>query len=532
MPPRGTSYPRDEPWWRSAVVYQIYPRSFADGSGDGIGDLAGLRAKLEHLAWVGVDAVWLSPIFSSPMFDFGYDVSDYCAVDPVFGTLDEIDALIAEAHELHIRVLLDWVPNHTSHEHPWFVESRSSRDNPKRSWYVWRDPRADGGPPNNWTAAFTDATAWELDPRTEQAYLHLFLPEQPDLNWADPALEAAMHDVLRFWLGRGIDGFRMDVIHCIGKDPALPDDPPEWVGVPHTAINDVAETHPLLRRIRGVLDSYDGDRVSIGEVFLAYDNATVTERTVEYLGDGDELHLAFDFAPLRTSWKAASFRRRIEAIEAAYTGARWPTWVLSNHDNPRHRTRYGATEARARAAAVLLLTLRGTPFLYAGEELGLEDAAVPDDRVVDPGGRDGCRAPIPWSRAAPHGWDGEAPWLPFSPDPAGRSVETLRADPGSILHLYRRLIAVRRASPALSLGSMSLLAELDGVVAFERSSGADRRVVAVNFTGDERRVELPVSAGAIVEVASDGKGEGRQLTPDDARWFVVGPDQAVVLAPA
>jgi len=247
----------------------VYPRSFADGSGDGIGDLPGLRGRLEHLAWLGVDAVWISPIFASPMHDFGYDVSDHCAVDPTFGTLDDFDGLVADAHALGIKVLLDWVPNHTSHEHPWFVESRSGRDSAKRSWYVWRDPGPDGSPPNNWIAAFTNASAWALDERSGQLYLHQFLPEQPDLCWAEPEVEAAMHAVLRFWLDRGVDGFRMDVIHGIGKDPALPDDPPEWEGVPHTAINDVPQTHPLLRRIRAVLDGYDAvyDALPHGKTF-------------------------------------------------------------------------------------------------------------------------------------------------------------------------------------------------------------------------------------------------------------------------
>ena len=503
------------------MVYQAYPRSFADGSGDGVGDLPGLRARLDHLAWLGVDALWLSPVYPSPMFDFGYDVSDYCDVDPTFGTLADLDAVVADAHDRGIRVLLDWVPNHSSHLHPWFEASRSSRDDPKRSWYVWRDVGPDDAPPNNWTATLAFGSVWEADPTTGQAYLHSFLPEQPDLNWADPALEAAMHDVLRFWLDRGIDGFRMDVIHCIGKDPALPDDEEEWVGIPHSAINDVAETHPLLRRIRSVLDEYDGDRVSVGEVYLI--GKDVTPRTVRYLGDRDELHLAFDFAPLRTPWEAPRFRRRIEAIEAAYTGWRWPTWVLSNHDNPRHRTRYGGSEAKARAAAVLLLTLRGTPFLYAGEELGLEDAVVPDERVVDPGGRDGCRAPIPWTITAPHGWEGAEPWLPFPPEAGDRSVEAQRADEGSMLHLYRRLLAARRRSPALTHGELRLLDGLrDGVLGWERRHGDDVRTVLVSFVAEPRRVE---DVGGVVEVASDGTGEGESFTG------TLAPDQAVLLHP-
>ena len=373
------------------MVYQIYPRSFADGDADGVGDLRGIRHRLDHLAWLGIDAIWLSPIFRSPMADFGYDVADYCDIDPIFGDLAEFDRLVADCHARGIRVVLDWVPNHTSIEHPWFVESRSSRDNPKRDWYVWRDLGPDGAPPNNWRAAFAvDEPAWTLDPTTGQAYLHCFLPEQPDLNWDHPEVEAAMLDTLRFWLDRGVDGFRMDVVHLIGKD--LDTDDPASAGnhVPH---NDVASTHERLRRIRLLLDSYEGDRTSVGEVYLLDEAAMAT-----YYGQDDELHLSFNFPFLWASWDAGQLRRRIDrTLEHLTPRQAWPTWVLSNHDVPRHRQRYGGSEAIARQAAVLLLTLPGTPFMYQGEELGLIDAVVPDDRIVDPGGRDGCRAPIPWT---------------------------------------------------------------------------------------------------------------------------------------
>ncbi len=502
-------------------MYQIYPRSFADGSGDGVGDLRGLLAHLDHLQWLGVDCVWLSPVYPSPMFDFGYDVSDYCDVDPLFGSLADLDELVEQLHRRDMRLVLDWVPNHTSHLHPWFVESRSSRTNPKRSWYWWRDRGPDGELPNNWTATFTFGPAWTDDPGTGQVYLHQFLPEQPDLNWSSPELEAAMHDVLRFWLDRGVDGFRIDVVQCLGKDPAFPDDPPDWVGIPHSAINDVPETHPLVRGIRRVLEEYDGDRVAIGEVYLL--GPDVTERTASYLGDGDELHLAFDFSLLRTPWDAARVRRRIEKVEAAYAGGRWPTWVLSNHDNPRQATRLGS-EARARAAAVLLLTLRGTPFLFAGEELGLEDAVVPADRVVDPGGRDGCRAPIPWEPADGHGWPAD-PWLPFPPDAGRRSAAAQRADPDAIVHLYRRLLAARRASPALALGSCTLLDGLPAaVVGWRRDHGGDSRTILVAFGAPGGPIAPSVATGT-VEVASDGVGEG---APFDG---ILRPDQAVVLRP-
>ena len=336
-----------QPWWKSAVVYQIYPRSFCDSDGDGVGDLQGMRQHLPHLARLGVDALWLSPIFPSPMKDFGYDVADYCDVDPVFGDLALLDALVADAHGHGIRVLLDWVPNHTSDRHPWFQASRSSRDDPKRDWYVWRDPATDGGPPNNWTASFTWGSAWTLDEATGQYYLHQFLPEQPDLNWANPQVVEAMHATLRFWLDRGIDGFRVDVVHGLGKQPGLPDDPEDMVGVPHVVLNDRPETHPILRELRRLVDAYPGDRVLVGEVYLLE-----TSQVGPYYGDDDELHLSFNFPPLYAAWDADAWREQIERTTSVLdpVGA-WPTWVLSNHDNPRHRTRYGGSEARARSAA-------------------------------------------------------------------------------------------------------------------------------------------------------------------------------------
>lgn len=486
------------PWWKRAVVYQMYPRSFADGNGDGVGDLAGIRQRLDHLAWLGVDALWLSPVYRSPMADFGYDVSDFRDVDPCFGTLAELDALIADAHALGIRVILDWVPNHTSDQHPWFLASRASRTSPKRGWYVWRDPAPGGGPPNNWVAAFDrTAPAWTLDPTTGQYYLHCFLPQQPDLDWSNPDVVAAMHDVLRFWMDRGVDGFRVDVVHCLGKDPALPDEPPELTGIPHCVLNHHPSTRQIVRGLRALVDGYPGDRMLVGEVFLL-----LTRDVAAYYGEGTGLHLAFDLpATLYTPWEASAWRERTERIASTLPG--WPTLVLSNHDTPRHRTRLGGSEARARAAAVLLLTLPGTPFLYAGEELGLEDAIVTDDRRVDPGGRDGCRAPLPWDASPSRGW-GPTPWLPWAPEPERRNVATMRDDPTSILHLYRRLLAVRHASPALSEGEWTALDAPAGVFAYVRTNGGDRRVMAVNFTD----ADVVWDGQGTVEVASDGAGEG------------------------
>lgn len=507
------------PWWKSAVCYQIYPRSFCDTNGDGIGDLEGVRRHLDHLAWLGVDLLWLSPFYPSPMADFGYDVSDYCDVHPLFGTLDDFDALLLDAHARDIRVIIDWVPNHSSVEHPWFVESRSSRDNPKRDWYVWRDPKPDGSPPNNWIRSWSSEPAWTLDETTGQYYLHLFLPEQPDLNWANPELQAAMHDTLRFWLDRGVDGFRMDVIHCIGKDPALPDDPPDLAALSHVPLNNRPETHALLRDIRAVLDSYPGDRTAVGEVYL-FDTAMVAT----YYGHDDELPLNFNFPPLYTNWDATRWRKQIARAEHELNPFdAWPTWVLSNHDNARHRTRFGGSEARARAAAVMLLTLRGTPFLYAGEEIGLEDAQVPVEREVDPGGRDGCRAPMPWDATDTHGWGAADPWLPWPPEPDVRNVATQAGDPSSILHLYRRLLVARNASPALHTGALTLLADLpEGVLGYVRRSESepDERTVLINFTPDAITVDGMVGT---IEVSATGNAEGEPFAG------TLAPDEAVIL---
>jgi alpha-glucosidase len=542
MRPHDRNLTDDAPWWERAVFYQIYPRSFADSNRDGVGDLPGIRAHLPDLAWLGIDALWLSPFFRSPMVDFGYDVSDFCAVDPVFGTLDDFDGLLADAHELGLKVIIDWVPNHSSDRHPWFVDARSSRSSAHRNWYVWRDRRPDGKPPNNWVSAF-DLTAptWTLDDTSDQWYLHLFEPGQPDLNWDEPEVEAAMHDVLRFWLDRGVDGFRADAVTCIGKDPALADDPEGRVGIPHCVFIDEPVTHERLRRIRALVDSY-GDRVVVGEVFLFS-----TEAVAAYYGFGDELHLCFNFPPLFAAWKAEAWSECLaRTFRALDKRDAWPTWVLSNHDNPRQRTRYdfGAalagetdderarrSEARARAAAVLLLTLRGSPFLYQGEELGLLDAAVPKDRVVDPGGRDGCRAPIPWDASVDHGWPtdaGRTPWLPLPPDPDVRNWASLRRDPDSILHLYRRLLELRRSTPALVGGEQRALELPDGVLGYRRAIGDSSCTILINFTGDPVEIadkgafEQPGESTKIV-LTSDGTGEGRRF---DGR---LAADQAMVI---
>jgi alpha-glucosidase len=539
--------PAARPWWAEAVFYQIYPRSFclADPDGrrerlavspgstgapgrvrDGSGDLQGIRRHLDHLAWLGVDAIWLSPFQPSPMADFGYDVSDYCGVDPLFGTLDDFDQLLADAHELGLRVIVDWVPNHTSDRHPWFVESRSSRGSPRRDWYVWRDGAGPDGtlPPNNWARSFGEGPAWTHDDATGQWYLHLFLPEQPDLDWSNPEVRQAMEGVLGFWLDRGVDGFRIDVVHCLGKDPALPDAPAGLAFVPWSAQNDDERTHPILRRLRSLLDARPHQPVSVGEVFL------LDTKQVAPYARPDELHLAFNFSPMFCGFDAGCFRRRVEEAEEYIGGAGgWPTWVLSSHDRPRHRTRFGGSERAARAAAVLLLTLRGTPFIFAGEELGQEDAQVPQDLVVDPGGRDGCRAPLPWDGTPDHGWslDGASPWLPWPPEAATRNMQAQHEDPTSITHLYRRLLELRRGSPALRRGTVSLVDAPRGVLAYERRERDDVVFVAVNFSGERCHVDMPGEADGTVLVTSAGEGAANMA---GARFTGgLGPEEAVVV---
>jgi alpha-glucosidase len=468
-------------WWQRGVFYQIYPRSFAEGhragiEPSGVGNLRGIIDHLDHLEWLGVDAVWLSPFYRSPMADFGYDVADFCAVDPMFGTLADVDDLLGEAHARDIRVIVDWVPNHTSDQHPWFVESRSSRDNPKADWYVWRDE-----PVNNWRAAFPRGEqAWQWDAAREQYYLRNFTRHQPDLNWDHPEVEAAMHDTLRFWLDRGVDGFRMDVVHLIGKDLAV-NDPVDVISKSwsHVPVNDVPITHERLRRIRAVLDEYDGERVAVGEVFLLDES-----KLAAYHGRGDELHLTFNFPFLWADADAEVLRQRIETTLSHLDPAgAWPTWVLSNHDFPRHRHRHGGCAHTARMMAVLLMTLPGTPFMYQGECLGLLDADVPDHLAVDPGGRDGCRAPIPWDDGDLHGWPTPT-WLPFPPDAAAHSVARLRDDPTSIMWLYRSLLALRHTDDELLAGRFEFVdRDRTGpeVLAYRRGD----RLVVLNFGDDD-----------------------------------------------
>jgi len=490
-------------WWKHGVIYQIYPRSFMDSNGDGIGDLDGIRQRLDHLSFLGVDGIWISPCFPSPMKDFGYDVSDYCDIDPMFGDLASFDRLLAEAHARDIKVILDWVPNHTSDQHAWFLESRRSVKDPKRDWYVWRDPKLDGSPPNNWQAIF-GGSAWEWDTETGQYYLHSFLTEQPDLNWRNPDVEAAMHDVLHFWLKRGVDGFRIDVIHKIAKDPELRDNPlhenglPGYLGQIHVNDEDHPDVHGMLRSIRRVFDRYP-ERMTVGEVALSHPDPAVT---ASYLGKGDELDLAFNFSFMLGPWTAADYRREIDQFLGLIPAGCWPDWVLSNHDFARHASRHDHPELgekRARVAAALMLTLRGTPFLYYGEEIGMRDGVIPEDRMQDPLAwtihpklsRDPERTPMQWAGGAGAGFSDGEPWLPIADGHDQRNVETQRWDPGSMLHLYRDLIALRRATPALEGGSFDWVDSDTDVLAWKRRAPGSRALVALNLGEAPASARLP-----------------------------------------
>ncbi|ACM05526.1 alpha-D-1,4-glucosidase [Thermomicrobium roseum DSM 5159] len=482
-------------WWQRAVIYHIYPRSFADSNGDGVGDLEGIRRKLDYLTWLGVDALWLSPIFRSPMADFGYDISDYLDVDPTFGTLEDLDRLIADAHARGIRVILDFVPNHTSDQHPWFIESRSHRDNPRRDWYIWADPAPDGGPPNNWRSVF-GGSAWKFDTATGQYYLHTFLEEQPDLNWRNPEVQAAMLDVLRFWFARGVDGFRLDAIWFLIKDAELRDNPvdpdytpdqPAYRELLPVYTSDRPEVHDILARMRQVADAF-GERLLIGEIYLPIG------RLVTYYGcrHRRELHLPFNFQLMLVPWEAQRIAAAIDTYEALLGPDDWPNWVLSNHDRPRVATRIG--EEQARVAALLLLTLRGTPTIYYGDELGLADVPIPPDRRRDPlehtigpgAGRDPCRTPMPWDTSPYAGFSTVEPWLPLNPDYPKRNVAVQRDDPRSMLSLYRQLLILRRAEPALAIGSYRPVSATRDLLAYLREAAGRRLLVALDFGGREQ----------------------------------------------
>jgi alpha-glucosidase len=499
-------------WWQRGTIYQIYPRSFMDSNGDGVGDLPGIISRLDYLRWLGVDAIWISPIYPSPMKDFGYDVSDYVDVNPLFGTLADFDRLVAEAHARDLKVILDFVPNHTSDQHAWFRESRSSRDDPKRDWYIWHDPAPGGGPPNNWLSCF-GGSAWEFDEATGQYYYHAFLKEQPDLNWRNPHVVDAMMDVLRFWLDRGVDGFRVDVLWHLIKDDRFRDNPPnpDWTPGrdPYQQLipvytTDRPEVHAIVQRMRALMDEYT-DRLFIGEIYLPI------EKLVQYYG-GPELkgaNLPFNFQLINAKWDARHLSRLVHEYESALPEGAWPNWVLGNHDQHRIATRCGL--AQARVAAMLLLTLRGTPTLYYGDEIGMCDVEIPPESVHDPFeknvpgkglGRDPERTPMQWNARRNAGFTSGAPWLPLACDCASVNVETQQHDPGSMLTLYSRLIALRRGEAALEVGRFELLDADGDVLAYVRRGrkGESSFLVALNLGSRGHVLHRPLDApaGAII----------------------------------
>ncbi len=479
------------PWWQGAVIYQIYPRSFADSRGNGIGDLPGITARLDHVASLGVDAVWISPFFTSPMRDYGYDVADYRDVDPMFGTLADFDALLARAHDLGLRVLVDLVFSHTSNQHPWFLASQSSADDAMADWYVWADAKADGSPPNNWQSVF-GGPGWTWNGSRQQYYMHNFLPEQPQLNGYHPAVQQALLDVMGFWLERGVDGFRLDAINYAMHDRALTDNPPLPPGEGtrtrpfdfqrHLHNQSQPEILAFLARLRALAEAH-GSAFLVGEIGGEWAQTEMKS----YTADTQRLHSAYSFAFLSAPRLTADLVRAAIAEWPGAPGEGWPSWAFSNHDAPRVVSRWQSpdgTPMPAGLAMALLLALRGNAFVYQGEELGLPQASIPFDRLRDPEaitnwpltlGRDGARTPMPWSQAAPHaGFSTGEPWLPISGEHAALAVDVQERDPTSTLHLTRRLLALRRAHPALRQGALALLDSAGPLLAFDRVAGAQR----------------------------------------------------------
>ncbi|TCP40805.1 alpha-amylase family glycosyl hydrolase [Rhodovulum marinum] len=511
--------PSDPEWWRGAAIYQIYPRSFQDSNGDGVGDLLGIVERLPYVASLGVDAIWISPFFPSPMKDFGYDVSDYCDVDPIFGSLADFDALLDTAHALGLRVMIDLVLSHSSDQHPWFIESRASRDNPRADWYVWADPKPDGTPPNNWLSIFGGA-AWAWDGAREQYYLHNFLASQPDLNLHCETVQDALLDVARFWLDRGVDGFRLDTINFYFADRQLRDNPPlppderndniaprvnPYNHQRHLHDKNQPENLDFLRRFRGVLDGYGA--VALGEIG---DAQCDLELLGEYTSGGDKVQMcyAFDFlakTPL-TAARIAEVYARLDRVAAEG----WVCWALSNHDVIRHATRWDLSPAALRGFTTLMICLKGTICLYQGEELGLPEAHVPFDALQDPygiafwpefKGRDGCRTPMVWSAGALHGGFSTAPrtWLPVPHEHLSHAVDLQERAPEALLHHYRRALAFRHANPVLAKGALVNMVAQGDVLSFTRVGEAAEMFCAVNL-GDR-----PAT-----------------LTPPDGDWLAVG----------
>jgi alpha-glucosidase len=507
-------------WWQIGTLYQVYPRSFQDSNGDGIGDLDGIRQRLDYLVWLGIDAIWISPIYPSPMHDFGYDVADYCGIDPVFGSLESFDRLIDEAHTKKLKVILDFVPNHTSIAHHWFIASRRSRTDPKRDWYIWRDPAQGGGPPNNWISNF-GGSAWTWDKGTGQYYYHAYLAEQPDLNWRNRDMRAAMHEALRFWLRRGVDGFRVDVMWHLIKDAAFRDNPPNpnWTvhdpeidRVLQTYSTDQPEVHEVIAGMRQVVEEFE-NRLLIGEIYLP------VEMLVAYYGKNlMGAHLPFNFQLLSTPWTAPQIGALVERYEAALPEGAWPNWVLSNHDRPRIAARVGPEQARV--AMMLLLTLRGTPTLYYGDELGIGHIDITPDRIRDPWakrepglgiGRDPSRTPMQWDGSDFAGFSTHEPWLPLTSDYQARNVAAMSIDETSLLFLVRSLLHYRSQHTSLSHGEWRLLSRNSNILAYQRHHGDNRIIVVLNYTADPQAWSVNTATKVRVAISTHGDRRGEPV---------------------
>ncbi|MEX2176646.1 MAG: alpha-amylase family glycosyl hydrolase [Pirellulaceae bacterium] len=480
------------PWWKTAVIYQLLVRSFQDSDGDGIGDLPGLLDRLDYIQLLGVDAIWLTPINPSPWCDGGYDVADYCDIHPQLGTLAIFDRLVAACHARGLRILLDWVPNHTSREHAWFTEARSSRQSLRRDWYIWQDPKPDGSPPNNWLSVF-GGSAWTWEADTGQYYFHAFMREQPDLNWRNPQVRAAMHDTLRFWLARGVDGFRIDALDMVLETSDLTDNPPNPKFNPHEALDQAVlhlhtrnqpGLHPLVAGMRQVSDEFP-ERVLLGEAYIE------VKELVRYYGtrSAPELHLPLNPSLLRQRWDADELTAAIKQYLKEIPAHGWPTWANGNHDMPRIGER--ATVEQERVAAMLLLTLRGTPSIYYGEEIGMSNVSIPPEMTEDPQGRiqphrnrDVARTPMQWNDSPNAGFTAGDPLLPVADNYRDVNVARQQHDPQSLLNLYRRLLALRKAEPALQRGSQQVIERQAPTVAYLREQDGRRLLVLLNLAGD------------------------------------------------
>ena len=504
-------------WWQKGVIYQIYPRSFKDSNNDGTGDLNGIREKLEYLKWLGINCVWISPFYPSPMDDFGYDISDYKAIHPIFGTMDDFHALVYEVHQKGMKIILDLVPNHTSYLHPWFQESKSSKENPKRDWYIWRDPAPDGGPPTNWMSVF-GGSGWEYDENTRQYYYHAFLKEQPDLNWRNPLVKEEIFNVMKFWLEKGIDGFRVDVIWHMIKDEQFRDNPPNpnyKKGDPdyvkyHTAYSeDQPMVHEVIAEMRKLMDQY-GEKLLIGEIYLPLD------KLVTYYGkENAGVDLPFNFQLIKVKWDAESINALINDYEGSLPEGGWPNWVIGNHDKSRIVSRIG--EKQSRIGAVLLLTLRGTPTIYYGDELGLADVDIPPDRIRDPKNktmpgytRDPERTPMQWDNSEHAGFSKIEPWLPISDDYEKRNVEEEKKNPESMLMLYKRLLDLRAISPALQVGDFKPIAIDKHLMVYQRQHEDDIYWIAVNFGKKEISYSPKEKMNGMIVLSTDIKYNGQK----------------------